>query len=165
MSNGFSSAVKLIVVPVLNPDGYNYARKSDRLWKKNRSPTDNLICPGVNLDRNSPFNHESLSDACSEDFGGASPLSENELRGLSEYLSRAGPVLSFLSVSEKAFGEDGTNVFYSSALDTSDRQSSDRHEIFLAEKIANAASRISTSGNLYRAGQLPPQYTSGYRLY
>ena len=115
MSNGFSSAVKLIVVPVLNPDGYNYARKSDRLWKKNRSPTDNLICPGVNLDRNSPFNHKSLSDACSEDFGGASPLSENELRGLSEYLSRAGPVLSFLSVSEKAFGEDRTNVFYSSA--------------------------------------------------
>ena len=113
------------------------------------------------MDRNSPFDHDSLSDSCSENFGGTAPLSENELRGFSEYLSRNGPVLSFLAVSEKAFGENGTNVFYSSTLNSSDRQSSDRHEIFLAEKIANAASRISTSENLYQAGNLPPQYRSG----
>lgn len=44
LSNGFLSAVRLIVIPVLNPDGYNYARTADRLWKKNRAPTGNLNC-------------------------------------------------------------------------------------------------------------------------
>jgi hypothetical protein len=40
------------VVPVLNPDGYEYSRKSDRMWRKNREPTSNARCAGVDINRN-----------------------------------------------------------------------------------------------------------------
>ncbi|KAE8744356.1 hypothetical protein FOCC_FOCC009009, partial [Frankliniella occidentalis] len=43
--------IDLVVVPVLNPDGYEYSRTKDRLWRKNRNTT-NKKCPGVDLNRN-----------------------------------------------------------------------------------------------------------------
>jgi hypothetical protein len=41
----------VVIVPVANPDGYEYTRTSERLWRGNRNLTDCYIS-GVNLNRN-----------------------------------------------------------------------------------------------------------------
>ena len=38
-SIGFKSAVNILVIPVANPDGYQYTFDTDRMWRKNLSPT------------------------------------------------------------------------------------------------------------------------------
>ncbi|XP_038222553.1 zinc carboxypeptidase A 1-like isoform X2 [Zerene cesonia] len=40
-------------LPVVNPDGYEYTHKADRLWRKNRKPTiGTRQCVGTDLNRN-----------------------------------------------------------------------------------------------------------------
>ncbi|XP_061717549.1 carboxypeptidase B-like [Cydia pomonella] len=72
-----------IVVPVVNPDGYEYTHTDLRLWEKNLSTKSNLgfICPGVNINRN--FNidwsrADSSSSACSHLYAGTEANSEIE---------------------------------------------------------------------------------------
>ncbi|XP_063366328.1 carboxypeptidase B-like [Cydia amplana] len=72
-----------IVVPVVNPDGYEYTHTDLRLWEKNLSTKSNLgfICPGVNINRN--FNidwsrADSSSSACSHLYAGTGANSEIE---------------------------------------------------------------------------------------
>lgn len=43
-----------VIMPVVNPDGYEYTQK-DRLWRKNRSPNNNTVCFGTDLNRNFPI--------------------------------------------------------------------------------------------------------------
>ena len=45
--------VNWLVIPVMNPDGYDYSFKTDRYWRKNRAPpSENSNCSGVNLNSN-----------------------------------------------------------------------------------------------------------------
>jgi len=40
-------------LPSANPDGYEYSRDSDRLWRKTRSKTGSIVgCKGVDGNRN-----------------------------------------------------------------------------------------------------------------
>ena len=45
------------VLPVVNPDGYEYTHTTDRLWRKNRAgnPLTLGLCRGVDLNRNFGF--------------------------------------------------------------------------------------------------------------
>lgn len=43
------------IIPVSNPDGYEYTRSDDRLWRKTRSD-HNILCRGVDPNRNFGFN-------------------------------------------------------------------------------------------------------------
>ncbi|KJH45571.1 zinc carboxypeptidase [Dictyocaulus viviparus] len=51
--------IDIIVVPNVNPDGYEYSRKSNRMWRKTRSksPVSRFSeqCSGVDANRNYPF--------------------------------------------------------------------------------------------------------------
>ena len=42
------------ILPVVNPDGYEYTHTTDRLWRKNRAgnPLTLGLCRGVDLNRN-----------------------------------------------------------------------------------------------------------------
>ncbi|XP_042226442.1 carboxypeptidase B-like [Homarus americanus] len=67
------------IMPVVNPDGYEYTWTSDRLWRKNRVP--NTICHGVDCNRNfdSDFGGIGTSDnPCSDLYHGKSAFSEKE---------------------------------------------------------------------------------------
>lgn len=43
------------IMPMVNPDGYQYSIEVDRMWRKNRSPSNLFGCSGVDLNRNFGF--------------------------------------------------------------------------------------------------------------
>ena len=67
------------IVPVWNPDGYEYCYYVDNWWRKNRNPPD-----GVDLNRNYPFGWSSgcagSTDPYSETYKGSAPASEAETK-------------------------------------------------------------------------------------
>ncbi|KAH9641512.1 hypothetical protein HF086_017848 [Spodoptera exigua] len=68
------------IIPVLNPDGYEYSLHKDRLWKKNRRQVSDF-CYGVDLNRNFDYNwgkQDSTRSECSNTFCGPAPFSEAE---------------------------------------------------------------------------------------
>jgi len=71
--------IEFVVVPSLNPDGYEYTHTANRLWRKNRA--DYGACKGVDLNRNWDDHwgaHGASHDACSETFAGKAAFSEKE---------------------------------------------------------------------------------------
>uniref|UniRef100_A0A9J2PSI8 Peptidase M14 carboxypeptidase A domain-containing protein n=1 Tax=Ascaris lumbricoides TaxID=6252 RepID=A0A9J2PSI8_ASCLU len=106
------------IVPLLNPDGYEYSRSSTnpeiRLWRKNRSPpvcietrssffaaVQTRCCQGVDLNRNFDWDfgvEGSSTDPCSEIYQGAYAFSEPETRAVRDFISgRHGQVRTFLT--------------------------------------------------------------------
>ncbi|KAA0201552.1 hypothetical protein HAZT_HAZT005447 [Hyalella azteca] len=77
-------------VPIANPDGYEYSRTTDRMWRKNRAVTTRSDCGGVDLNRNwdYKFGVGASSDPCSETYMGPAAFSEPETRALSNAMSK-----------------------------------------------------------------------------
>lgn len=76
--------------PVVNVDGFSYTWSTDRLWRKTRKPSTNLLCVGVDPNRNwdNHFNEfGSSSNPCSDIYAGQYPFSEPETRQLSEFIA------------------------------------------------------------------------------
>uniref|UniRef100_A0A2A4JFG8 Peptidase M14 domain-containing protein n=1 Tax=Heliothis virescens TaxID=7102 RepID=A0A2A4JFG8_HELVI len=70
------------VIPVLNPDGYDYSLTVDRLWKKNRRRLSGT-CRGVDLNRNFAYNWGkdlTTLSACNQFYCGPMAFSEEETK-------------------------------------------------------------------------------------
>ncbi|KJH46058.1 zinc carboxypeptidase [Dictyocaulus viviparus] len=74
------------IIPQANPDGYEYSRVSDRLWRKTRSRniTVNKWCVGADANRN--WGHRwgeagANRSPCSNIYAGSRPFSEPEIVG------------------------------------------------------------------------------------
>ncbi|CAI2354187.1 unnamed protein product [Caenorhabditis sp. 36 PRJEB53466] len=83
--------VQLVVVPNTNPDGYEYSRTHDRMWRKTRSRFTNSRCGGADANRNYPFfwGTKGVSHMeCSEIFCGTRPQSEPEVLALTNAIQR-----------------------------------------------------------------------------
>lgn len=109
------SAVDWYIMPVLNPDGYEYSHIYDRMWRKTRTKVekkDSLLtaamnwlqtddddpeqiaalkkyCFGTDLNRNWDDSWGVVGtsqDPCSDYYAGASPFSEPESKALSKFL-------------------------------------------------------------------------------
>jgi len=83
------SEYDVIMVPLLNPDGYRFSLKKSRMWRKSRSKTSDNRCWGVDINRN--FNYRwggggSSSDPCEEIYCGQKPFSESEALAVARYL-------------------------------------------------------------------------------
>ncbi len=84
------------VIPVANPDGYQYTFTTERLWRKTRSPqTGGNV--GVDMNRNHSVawgldNQGSSSEPASEIFRGPSPASEIETQSIEAFLAAHPPV-------------------------------------------------------------------------
>lgn len=77
------------ILPVANPDGYEYTHLFDRLWRKNRGGLGIGRCAGVDLNRN--FGHYwggqgASRQPCSETFAGKSAFSEPETKALKDFM-------------------------------------------------------------------------------
>lgn len=85
------------VVPVANPDGYQYTFTADRLWRKTRSPQG--VAVGVDMNRNHSvnwgFDNQGSSPIPDSDiYRGPSPASEVETRAIEAFLAAHPPVTS-----------------------------------------------------------------------
>lgn len=50
-----------VIVPVANPDGYEFSHTSNRMWRKNRFPAT-ILCTGIDLNRNFAYMWRSSSN-------------------------------------------------------------------------------------------------------
>ncbi|KAI8057353.1 hypothetical protein BDF22DRAFT_616703, partial [Syncephalis plumigaleata] len=76
--------VEFVLIPVANPDGYNYTWTTDRLWRKNRRDNGDGTF-GVDLNRNWPDHWNSVgigADSASVVYPGPSAGSEPEVQAL-----------------------------------------------------------------------------------
>jgi carboxypeptidase A2 len=84
------------IMPVMNPDGYDYTHTNERLWRKNRRQNPGSNCIGTDLNRNFDFRWgtEGVSHLpCQETFCGPSAGSEPETQAVQRELVRLGPSL------------------------------------------------------------------------
>jgi carboxypeptidase T len=87
----FVDRTELWVVPVVNPDGYQYSWSADRYWRKNRHGRY-----GVDLNRNFSVawgGHGSSRDERAETYRGEYAFSEPETRALRDLVKREGVAL------------------------------------------------------------------------
>lgn len=74
------------ILPVHNPDGYEYTHKTDRLWRKNRSGSGR--CAGVDLNRNYGYKwggKGTSQNPCTEIYAGKGPFSEPETAAVKRF--------------------------------------------------------------------------------
>merc|ERR1719412_320765 len=103
------------ILPVANPDGYEYSFTSNRLWRKNRAKNRGVaslllsLCDGVDLNRNfgyhwadalTPLHIQSGTQLnCMETYSGPGPYSEPETRNIREFVkSIQQNVVSYISL-------------------------------------------------------------------
>lgn len=77
------------ILPLMNPDGYEYTHTHSRFWRKNLQPS-NFYCTGVDLNRN--FGYEwggtgSSSNPCADNYRGRGPFSEPETAFVKKFLT------------------------------------------------------------------------------
>lgn len=80
------------ILPVANPDGYEYTFTSDRLWRKNMRQHGRQ-CPGVDLNRN--FGYQwggkgTSASPCAQTYRGATAFSEPETAAIRSYVTKLG---------------------------------------------------------------------------
>lgn len=75
-------------MPVMNPDGYEFTWKSERLWRKNRQQTFNPRCSGIDIDHSFGFQFTSgFESPCSDDYSGESEFEALESYNWDRYLN------------------------------------------------------------------------------
>ncbi|EYC02581.1 hypothetical protein Y032_0099g3191 [Ancylostoma ceylanicum] len=93
--------VDFYILPVMNPDGYEYSRLKNRMWRKNRRPATcrrqhfhTVCCGGVDLNRNFDWfwaSTGSSTDPCHETYHGPDAFSEPETQAVRDYLQANRP--------------------------------------------------------------------------
>ena len=92
------------IMPVSNPDGYEYSHTTDRFWRKTRSNHESQdlessrtltnflwgeTCRGVDMNRNWDFHWGEVGasdDPCQETYAGPRPFSEPETKAISNFI-------------------------------------------------------------------------------
>ncbi|XP_041377100.1 carboxypeptidase B-like [Gigantopelta aegis] len=80
------------IIPVMNPDGYEYTRTKDRMWRKTRNVNTGNTCRGTDPNRNFDYHWDPYAGAstnpCSEVYAGPNPLSVPETVALSNLMNQ-----------------------------------------------------------------------------
>ncbi|KXN71065.1 Zn-dependent exopeptidase, partial [Conidiobolus coronatus NRRL 28638] len=90
---------EFVFTPFSNPDGFEYARTKDRLWRKNRKRNYDGSY-GVDLNRNWDDHWNVVGgskDPSDETYVGTGPFSEAETKAISDYILKQGDLLLALT--------------------------------------------------------------------
>ncbi|XP_058054279.1 carboxypeptidase B1-like [Anopheles bellator] len=89
------------IVPLVNPDGYEYSHERERLWRKTRRPSGPR-CFGIDGNRNFDFHWSEIGSSdspCSDTFHGEHSFSEPETQAIrDELLQLKGSCKFYLSL-------------------------------------------------------------------
>lgn len=83
-ARGILEEIDVVILPLVNVDGYEYTHSRERLWRKTRSKTTSN-CYGVDGNRNFDFHWGEVGaspSSCSETYRGKDPFSELETQAL-----------------------------------------------------------------------------------
>ncbi|CAB3376150.1 Hypothetical predicted protein [Cloeon dipterum] len=156
---GLLNKMDFYLMPVANPDGYEYSHTKDRLWRKTRSmhraanATKTALkrsrpCYGVDANRNwdSHWGQRAASmDPCSNNYQGPHPFSEPETKAASEFILRLAPV-AYLSL-------HSYSQLWLMPWGHSDEPS--RHDLQLRKVSLKAVEAIQdVSGHTYQTGSI-----------
>ncbi|XP_043237769.1 carboxypeptidase B-like [Amphibalanus amphitrite] len=142
----------IYMLPILNPDGYEYTRSGGRrrrFWRKTRSRNPGSSCIGADPNRNFDAHWGetgSSMDPCSDIYAGSRPFSEPETRALRDFLlGRVHAMKMYIS-----FHSYSQMLFVPYAF--SKERPADYKELLRVAKAGEKAIR-RTSGKAYRVGQ------------
>jgi hypothetical protein len=82
--------IRVYIIPVVNPDGFNYSRTTYPMWRKNRNPSG-----AVDSNRNYGYywgGPGSSGSSGSQTYRGIAPFSEPETRAIRDFYSDKHPV-------------------------------------------------------------------------
>ncbi|KAL4703331.1 hypothetical protein ACJJTC_013097 [Scirpophaga incertulas] len=88
-----------IIMPIANPDGYEFTHTNSRFWRKNRRDGIMIanLCVGVDLNRNfdSFWSTESSSSVCSDVYHGSRAFSEPETQAIKSIFDKYSDRIGF----------------------------------------------------------------------
>lgn len=148
--------VDFYVVPMVNPDGYDYTWTGDRYWRKNRringGTCDLSPSMGVDLNRNWSVGwggEGSSSDTCSEVYHGVNSWSEPEVVALRDLIRdvsvRVGGLGAYLDF--HSFGQLVLSPWMYTLTPPPDAQHLNNYGALISDAI------FGVSGRRYRSGQ------------
>ncbi|NXI65896.1 CBPA2 Carboxypeptidase, partial [Anseranas semipalmata] len=91
----------IFLLPVTNPDGYEFTHTTNRMWRKTRSKNPGSLCVGVDPNRNwdAGFGGPGASsNPCSDSYHGPSANSEVEVKSVVNFIKNHGNILAFLTL-------------------------------------------------------------------
>uniref|UniRef100_A0A8W7PG46 Peptidase M14 domain-containing protein n=1 Tax=Anopheles coluzzii TaxID=1518534 RepID=A0A8W7PG46_ANOCL len=109
-SNSYPDATNYqwVVIPIANPDGYDYTKSTDRFWRKNRTP-QTVVDFGTDLNRNFDYMWDVLINKKddflqSETYRGPFAFSETESKAIGQFLQQnANSIVLYVDL--QAYGE------------------------------------------------------------
>lgn len=87
---GLLYRASFVILPTVNPDGYEFSRHSNNMWRKTRKPVNDR-CIGVDGNRNFDVHFwEGVSEKipCSDVYRGSAPFSETETKVVRDIMKR-----------------------------------------------------------------------------
>lgn len=140
------------IIPVSNPDGYEYTWESDRHWYKNTMRLQNDDgCSGIDMNRNWGYGWEAASlphaGPCAPWYPGEYPFQAPEVRALAKYFKNIKRIVGFIDL--RSYGQM-ISIPYSHTCDVMPR---DAEDILEAAYGAAAASK-AVHGLPMAVGQL-----------
>lgn len=135
-----------IILPLVNPDGYEYSHTNDRMWRKTRSK--NFICYGTDANRNFGYHWGEVGasyNPCSDIYRGSKAFSEPETKTVRDILlSLKGTGVFYLSLHSY-----GNYILYPWGWT---RKLPENHEILHEIAAAGADAIRSATGSHYTCG-------------
>ncbi|XP_055913183.1 carboxypeptidase B [Eupeodes corollae] len=140
--------LRFFIIPLVNPDGYEYTYNKNRMWRKNRRPHSILQSIGTDCNRNFDFHWENGSTKASRStYKGEKPFSEPETCALRNIMEKLQPHL-LLFFSLHSYGQA---IMYPWGY-TKELPISWKEHQQLAECGKKAIKKVS--GRVYRCGSI-----------